>query len=403
MAQVELLKASDNSQPRQLLPDIIFVSLEDWDEIWRRNQFLCARLAHRFPDMKILFVVPPRNVARHLRAGRIGPLLGDASWRVPGHPNIIVTSPLRVGPERFGWGIRINQILARAHVRKMAKRFALERPLLWLNPHYAVHKVGRMNEAAVVYDITDDWTLASGSPREQRITREQDAQLCGAADLVIVCSESLLESRRSLAKRVLLLPNGVDARHYEAVCRDGRPATSNEPSRKPVFGYTGTLHPDRIDSNIILALARAFPEGTVILIGPDHLPEPARRALKAAGNVILHGPVPYAEIPQQMARFDVCIVPHVESKFTDSLNPIKLWEYLAGGKPIVSTNVAGFRDFAHLCRVASGPERFVEACRDALTEGTSLTAARRATAAEHSWDARVERLLEELKELGCPK
>lgn len=112
------------------------------------------------------------------------------------------------------------------------------------------------------------------------------------------------------------------------------------------------------------------------------------------------GAVPYARIPEAMAQFDVCIVPHVETVFTESLNPIKLWEYLAAGKPIVSTNIAGFRDYACFCRIASGSKAFVAACRAALDESDDRSSERIAEARLHTWDARVDALLGECAELG---
>ena len=99
-----------------------------------------------------------------------------------------------------------------------------------------------------------------------------------------------------------------------------------------------------------------------------------------------------------MARFDVCIVPHQRTEFMESLNPIKLWEYLAAGKPIVSTDVAGFRDYPQWVRLANDAPAFVAACRAALgeigtDEGEKLKRQRRAEAAAHSWTARTAQLL----------
>jgi len=81
------------------IPDLIFFSLEDWDDIWRRNQFVCATLARRHPEMKILFLGLPRNVARHLRARNLAPLVNNPTRTIEGHPNITFTRPLRIGPE----------------------------------------------------------------------------------------------------------------------------------------------------------------------------------------------------------------------------------------------------------------------------------------------------------------
>ncbi|MDQ2730480.1 MAG: glycosyltransferase, partial [Armatimonadota bacterium] len=379
--------------------DLIFVSMENWDEVWRRNQFLCATLARRYPALKILFVGLPRNVAHHIRNGKFADLFRPATWRLADYPGITVTRSLRVCPESIPGGRKFNEWFSRWQIHRVARGVGIKSPVLWLNPHYAVHMAGRMGERAVIYDITDDWALAKFSSGREDINliRMQDRELCQKADLVIVCSEALEGSRRPLAKRILLLPNGVDSAHYQSVSI--RPAEQRWPG--PVFGYTGTLHDDRTDVEIVLALARAFPHGSVVLVGPDMLEAAASRLLEPQKNVYRTGSVPYSEIPRYMASFDVCIVPHVETPFTDSLNPIKLWEYLASGKPVVSTNVAGFRSYSDLCSIASGPEAFVQACQKAVDEKNNPgRAARMEVASRNGWESRVDRLLEEVREIG---
>jgi teichuronic acid biosynthesis glycosyltransferase TuaH len=370
--------------------DIIFVSLENWDQIWRRNQFLCAGLARRFPQSKILFVNPSRHVFHHVRRRQIASLKGPKTWIVPELPNVTVTRPLKWLPDSAPGATLFNEAMLRHYIRRDAQRLGIQKPILWLNPHDAVHMVGHMGEQSVIYDITDDWALASCSPQQKQAIEDADRRLCRKADLVVVCSEALLQSRRALSQKILLLPNGVDVAHYHDVKVPSK-AAATWPS--PVFGYTGTLHSDRVDSQLVLSLAQAFPSGSVVLVGPGRLSAEDRLKLQNQKNVFMPGAVPYAEIPSVMRQFDVCIVPHQESEFTESLNPIKLWEYLAAGKPIVSTNVAGFRRYSHLCHIASGAPAFIKACQTALQEGAEKVEARQAEAACHSWESRIDDLL----------
>jgi glycosyltransferase involved in cell wall biosynthesis len=377
--------------------DLIFVSLEDWDDVWRRNQFLCAALARRFPDNKILFVGLPRNVTNDLRHGNLRAFRTPATTTLPDFPNITVTHALKLLPDTLAIGRRINEAMARSHILNVARSLGMTDPLLWLNPHSALHMAGAMNEKAVIYDITDDWAMApSFSERERKLIVQQDRDLCHRADLVIVCSDALEASRRGRCKQLLHLPNGVDIAKYAAIPDEASPGSRPH----PVFGYTGTIHPDRFDVNLVAALAGDFPRGSIVLVGPNHLTRADEEKLARFGNIHITGAVPYARIPEVMSEFDVCIVPHVESKFTNSLNPLKLWEYLASGKPVVSTNVAGFAAYPQFCRIATGPDAFVQACRDALGENGANRAGRRAEAGKHSWDQRVDILLQALSSQG---
>ena len=369
-------------------PDLIFVSLENWDEIWRRNQFVCDELARRFPGAKILFVAPPRDVSNQLRRGHSRALAANAAdeWTVPDTCNITVVRPLKLLPNSLAVGRWFNAWLARRQVQGWARRLGLRTPVLWLNDHHAVHMVGKIGAHGVIYDVTDDWIEFAPTPRQRRLAQRSDARLCAVADAVITCSERLYRDKQKIARTVHLIPNGVDPGHYDKVLDSRAPLPSAAAAwPRPAAGYVGTVHPSRVDS-----LARRFAPGSVVLLGPDHL-TPADRALLAPlENVFLVPAVPYAEVPGCMRGFDVCLVPHVVTPFTESLNPIKLWEYLAAGKPIISTRVAGFRDYPEHVYLADDAAEFAEAIALALHEPGERSRRRKSTARLHSWSSRVD-------------
>jgi glycosyltransferase involved in cell wall biosynthesis len=375
--------------------DVIFVSLENWDEIWRRNQFLCDALAKRYPRSKILFVGPPRDISSSLRRGQFSELGAPGTWKVPAYSNITVTRPLKWLPNSLTACRRLNERLAVRHIQRAARSLGLSSPLLWLNPHHAVSMVGHLGERAVIYDITDDWTQLDQSSHEATLIAAQDTELCRRADAVIVCSQGLLDSKRSLARHLHLIPNGVHTAHYDSVLDRSRPLPPDAVAwPRPVLGYTGTVHDNRVDVELVEKLARRFSTGTVALVGPDFLPAATRTRLDVLGNVRRVPPVPYARIPDYMRAFDVCIVPHRVSPFTESLNPIKLWEYLAAGKPIVSTPVPGFRDYPQHVHLGADVEGFADGIRAALGEDSARSEARRRDAQQHSWDRRVDAVVQ---------
>src|SRR4051812_8946095 len=117
--------------------DLIFLSLEDWDEIWRRNQFVCATLARRHPEMRILFVGLPRHAPRLLGAGHFKTVFSNPAYSLPDLPTIPTPQPLRIAPESTDWGLRVNQRLYREHIRAAAATLKLRDPILWINPHWA--------------------------------------------------------------------------------------------------------------------------------------------------------------------------------------------------------------------------------------------------------------------------
>jgi glycosyltransferase involved in cell wall biosynthesis len=371
--------------------DLIFVSMENWDDIWRRNQFVCSGLSSRRHDRKILFVGLPKDVTHSLRHGRMQSLMSKSSYTAPSYPNITILHPVKVMPNTLRVGRWINDSIARWQIRRAANTLALKDPVLWLNPHTAVHMVGRMGESSVVYDITDDWISLTQRDWLRALTAAQDAALCRKANAVIVCSQRLYDMKKDLSPCVHLIPNGVDAEHYRSVQDANLPLPLMARDwPKPVLGYTGSIHPDRVDIDLVVALAKRFSHGTIALVGPNMLRPCDEEKLKAHANIRVTGPVPYADVPDYMRAFDVCITPHRVTAFTESLNPIKLWEYLAAGKPIVSANVAGFRDYPTLVRIAEDATEFLNAADQALNEDGALIAERQSEARKHSWSARID-------------
>lgn len=381
--------------------DLIFVSMENWDDIWRRNQFLCAGFLRRFPDLRILFVGLPRDVSHAVRSGHLAAVRAPQLLHPPGYPAITLCRPAKYLPTSLALGRRCNDWVFRRTVAAAARTIGMERPVLWLNPHYAVHMVGRIPAARIIYDITDDWIELTQSAFIKQLTIAQDAQLCRRVDSVIVCSQKLYELKQPLARDLHMIPNGVDAAHYHSVAQpyaQNGSASAAIPAAarawpKPVLGYTGTIHPDRLDVDLVEKMARGLTAGSIVLIGPNLLSPADIKRLKATGKVFLHPAVPYREIPNFMRAFDICITPHRVTPFTESLNPIKLWEYLAAGKPIISTPVAGFRDYPQHVYLAADAPSFLAAVPVALREPAPKIAARLEAAAHHSWDARIAQIV----------
>jgi glycosyltransferase involved in cell wall biosynthesis len=376
--------------------DVIFISLENWDGVWRRNQFLCAEWLRRYPGMRLLFVGRSRDFSHAVRTWRWDGLRQTAVRTLPDFPGLTLFNPLKLFPNSISACRSFNANHLEFQLRSAARLAGLRSPLLWINDHHAAPLAGRLNERAVVYDITDDWTLmpAIGAAERSRICTA-DGTLCARADLVVVCSSALEKSRRTQCRSIVRVPNGVDAAHY-ASCRSAR----RPPGDSPVFGYVGSLHGDRLDLDLIEALATGWRNGRIVLCGPNFLTLSERDRLHGLPNVEVCPPVDYQEVPSVMAGFDVCILPHRCSPFTESLNPIKLWEYLASGKPVAATPVAGFREFGHLCHLGAGSSGFLAAVAAALREEPSRSLARVREAESNSWRMRSDQIVEVFRQQG---
>ena len=398
-----------------LMPfDLIYIALEPWDEVWRRNQPLCAELARSGAARRIVYVEPPRVMPywlvkpqmrrTDLKRRGLRAVKGRGGRDIEG---ILAFAPLQILPNTFAPLRAFNQWHERQQLRAISRRAGLENPTLYTNSHWAAPLAGTLGERGLVYDIGDDW-LAVPDKRLARI-EAGDALLCREAGVTIVVSQRLRELKTPLSPRVELVPNGVDVEHYARALNPDlppHPIAQNWPS--PVLGYLGSIHAKRVDLPLIEALSQAFPDATIALVGPILLDEKDRARISKLPNVAMPGAVAFEESPAVLRAFDVFLVPHVESDFTRSLNPLKLGEYLSIGKPIVSTRVAGFAelegqtaaDGTPLCRLASGADDFIEQCRAARRESATIAPGERRQRAQNmSWTERVARIAELVRQV----
>ena len=379
---------------------ILFVSLEPWDEIWRRNQFLCDGLLRRSETIHILFVQPSYDNSYAVRSRNFTKFQSSASLVSGGYDTRLqLFTPTKWFPNSLPLGRKLNEISLGRQLKAALASLGWSATHLWINAHETANLLDAGIAAQSIYDITDDWTKFSGNQAHLKVVKRQDYELCVAASQVIVCSEQLLVDKRDLveAKNLHLIPNGVHVDHYLSVTDNSKqrhPVTQTW--QKPVYGYTGTIHGDRVDVNLVAEIAKLNPNATIAMVGPNLLDGDDQTRLSKHSNIVFTGAMPYSELPDIMRTFDVCVVPHVVTPFTESLNPIKLWEYLAAGKPIVSTNVAGFRDFPELVHVAESYDVFLQNLDIALTEDSSLTVARQSVAQLHSWDKRIDQVAQVL-------
>jgi teichuronic acid biosynthesis glycosyltransferase TuaH len=241
--------------------------------------------------------------------------------------------------------------------------------LLWINDaSYA--RFALSTGWPTIYDVTDDWLLAPLTARQKARLRTDDKLLVDHSGAVVVCSPELVRTRGA-NREVDLIPNGVDIELFRTP--HDRP-TELPPA--PVAVYVGTLHDERVDVPLLVALAEARPDLAVVLVGPDSLGSASHQALVAAPNIHLLGPVSYDRVPAFLQHADIVVIPHQVNPFTESLDPIKAYECMAAGRPTVATPVAGFRDLGAPV-VICAPADFV-----AVTSATLATASPPGTAVD---------------------
>ncbi|MCC5875711.1 MAG: glycosyltransferase, partial [Candidatus Sumerlaeia bacterium] len=256
--------------------------------------------------------------------------------------------------------------------------------VLWLQHPASLDSAGRLPHDLLVYDAMDPFGAFKGSDGD---VLETEDRLLEKADLVFTGGRSLhaaIETRRSDAH---CFPSGIDFDHFSRGADAGEIPADLKRLDKPVLGYFGAVD-ERIDWKLIEHICRERRHWSIVFLGPlimmDRVPidEP---------NFHWLGPKPYDRLPDYLRGFDVCLIPWLVNDLTKFMSPTKTPEYLAAGRPVVSTSipdvVADYREEVH---VADDAASFIEKCTAALREG--VTAARKPPQSR-TWQETADQML----------
>jgi len=302
------------------------------------------------------------------------------------HTNIFAVTPLVIPLHNRRWARRLNAWLAGRYVRAQARRLGMDRFQAWVILPSAASIVRHLKPEKVIYYCVDEWSAFSFL--DGKSMQELEAQLIAQSDMVFVSAETLYQTKRPMNPRTYLVPHGVDNEHF---ARARQPATPIAPELvnllRPIVGFWGSIH-DWVDLDIIEHMARRHPEWSIVLVGRVAVDV---SALVTLPNVHLLSGRPYASLPSYAKGFSAAILPFKINRLTDSVNPIKLREYLAAGLPVVSTPLPEVKAFNELVRIGRTPAEFVTQVELALEETGEAAANRRVAAiGKDTWHARVE-------------
>jgi glycosyltransferase involved in cell wall biosynthesis len=387
--------------------DILCFAPGPWDDIWRNRHQIMTRLARA---NRVLYVEPWPELWPTLRRWRQGPLLradlrGPRLRRV--QENLYVYSPALWVPRaaRFPLSWATDAIYM-AFLRRVLKRLRFQRPILWLFLPEMEIFIGRFDEKLVIYHIVDEYAGYGGVSATWRpVLQKMEEQLARRADLVFVTSPDLLERKRALNQKVVLVPNAVDYQAFAALADQGPKAALPADManiRPPVAGYVGAIN-DKLDLPLLLQVAGKAPHWSFVLVGPITIQTMQGRqvldALRALPHMHFLGPKSVADVPGYVAACAVCLLPYQINEWTKHIDSLKLYEYLACGKPVVSTDIPAARRFAEVVRIVKDEGEFVSSMNSALDEdGPAVRARRRQLAAQNTWEQRVSVLSAAIEE-----
>lgn len=263
-------------------------------------------------------------------------------------------------------------------------RFKEENTMLWLfPPHpYLEHIKSRIPHIFSIAHVVDDFSKLGKDFWLYDSAVSQYPKLGELSDIIIVNSQQNYEKFSQISNNCLLFENAVDSFFInDSPCKAQK-------NNCIVVGYIGWIT-ERTDLELIEYLAIKRPQWKIVIAGPQYsnIPE----SLKLLNNINFPGQIPYREVPKLINSFDVCIIPHVDNEYSRSMSPLKLYQYLASGVPIVSTNVAGISAYKKYVKIADSYDEFIAAIDHALENDTISDSLERVSIAkQQTWESRTK-------------
>ncbi len=365
---------------------LIYLAPEKWDGLWRNRQQLMSVFAR---DNRVLFIEPPafsfRPVGQSLLRRRTD-LPNLSIFRFPLYAPLSNRFPL-------GW---ISRIARRLSLIQALKKLDMRDPILWLSRPYMVELIPDIPRARIlVYHVVDEYAGYAGLGREQvQRLREQEKRIFSLADIVIVTSKKLYETKSAFHPRTYLVPNAADYQAYSLALADPRLPDALADIPPPRLGYSGLIG-DKLDLEMLRGLAQAHPQWSLVFLGEVRFVRPGGHwaGLLSLPNVHYLGQVDISAVPHYVKGFQAGLMPYRQNLQAENISPLKLYDYLAAGIPVASIDIPAAREFEKYVNIAENPLSFPRCVEAALADTSpERVLARRMVAAQNTWEDRGEQL-----------
>jgi len=367
---------------------LVCISHVSWSKkIWQRNHHTMVHFSKKW---KIVYCCP---MPAHDIADR--PRHVVSLWRERVNQNLFsFICPILPGDSKLHSIQFINRIILYSALRRHSDRMGIEADILWFYYPQYVYILRFYKKSLILFDIMDDYTALT---RSTRIIRDRETRLLEQSDHTFTGTYALFSSRKSFARSIEFVPCGVEFDHFhQAADVSLPPADDMARYPSPVIGYVGHIGRDRIDMELLEFLAKTHPAWTLVLIGPM---EKNGDPFPSMSNLKFIGARDYQTLPRYLKRFDICIIPFLLNKLTLSINPTKMLEYLAAGKPVISTPLPDVERFYQgLVKIAKDQEGFEQEILNLLSTDTSeLVRQGIAFAESRSWSGMAEKMIDSME------
>ena len=387
------------------MADVVVLATADWDHpLWTNKQHTAVSLAalgHRVLYVESLGLRPPRKGAADLP--RIFKRLRRVlRWPRCVHNGVWVWSPLVLPGASHPLAQRLNRFLVRSGLALARRWLGFRSPLLWTYNPLTLEVLPLSSFAGSVYHCVDRIQAQPEMPAH-RIERAEQ-QLCQAVNVVFTTAPELQASLAPRNPHTHFFGNVADFDHFARAWRD--PGPCPEPLRKlpsPRLLFIGAIDAYKLDLRALTRLAMKRPDWTFVLVGPVGEADPSTDVgdLQSCPNVHLPGPRPYDALPDWLAHCDVALLPLRLNSYTRNMFPMKFFEYLGAGRPVVATAIPSLQSFGAAAQLVEPSEEAFETAISQCLEGQGPSRESRLSLAQrHTYVSRSRSMLAVLEQLG---
>jgi glycosyltransferase involved in cell wall biosynthesis len=376
--------------------NIICVSPVPWDyPIWTNRQHIISILSKKH---RIIYVFHPylvRSVIKR-KIKKNKRLLIEKY-----NQNLWIYTPFIFPFSNISQGIqKINVIISCFFLKKMLKKLRFDKYVLWFYDPEGVFYLDLLSPFMSCYDCVDDYSKMPSYKSDKKKNRliRMENELVRRCNFVFTTSEILYRKKIKFNNNTFLVENVGDFQHFnKALKKLSKLPVELEKLPKPIIGFVGALDSYKVDYDLIKFIAGEKPEWSIVLIG-DNMGSHNVANLKNYGNIILLGRKEYKLLPEYTVHFDVCIIPYVLNEYTKCVFPIKLFEFLSVGKPVVSTALPSIIKYNNIISIAKSYEQFVELIEKSLNENSEEKMNDRITLSKNNtWESRATKLLSHIQ------
>ena len=380
---------------------IIYFGPEKWNGMWRNRHHLMTRFSK---ENKVLYVEPvlgtrwkieqllkgktsKKEILKSVYGSRLKKIDDNLHiYKNPAYIPIIGRYPIN----KIAW-LAWEKLL-----KEKLKTLGFNNPIIWLSKPNMNNYLGCFNEKLSIYHVVDEYSAytQTGIESNKEIKNKEEIMI-KSVDMVIVVSKNLYNSKHLYNKHTYIVPNAVDYRSYLKASKSAAPLPKDiAPLHRPIIGYSGLIS-KRLNLKMIKEIAETNPEWSIALIGTVDDTGCVNQLvdLKKTKNVNFLGEKNIDELPFYVSAFDVCIIPYEINDETKNLNPLKLYDFMATGKPIVTTNIPAAQKYRKFIYIVNSSKNISKFINKALNEKNNRKKEERIKVASmNTWDHRVETL-----------